>query len=99
MFPTREQKLLILKTFSCCRWYWNQALTDNIKYYEKNKKSKINTPASYKKEHKWLKEIDSVALCFTQMDLQSAFSGFLNNQAKDFLSIKAKNILKIAIKP
>ena len=50
-FPTEKQKQLIFKTFGCCRWYWNQALSDNIKYYEKNKKSKINTPAFYKKEY------------------------------------------------
>lgn len=97
-FPTREQKLLILKTFSCCRWYWNQALTDNIKYYEKNKKSKINTPASYKKEHKWLKEIDSVALCFTQMDLQSAFSGFFKQPSKGFPKYKSKKYPKNSYK-
>ena len=50
-----------MKTFGCCRWYWNQALHDNIEYYEKNKKGKINTPAYYKKEFTWLKEIDSMA--------------------------------------
>ena len=76
MYPTKEQKQLILKTFGCCRWYWNQALHDNIEYYKENKKSKINTPATYKKDNEWLKEVDSMALCNTQMNLQSAFSKF-----------------------
>ena len=35
IFPTEEQKVLIAKTFGCCRWYWNQALHDNIEYYKK----------------------------------------------------------------
>ena len=39
-YPTEEQKVLIRKTFGCCRWYWNQALSDNIKYYEEHKKKK-----------------------------------------------------------
>lgn len=89
-FPTEEQKQLILKTFGCCRWYWNQALSDNIKYYEENKKSKINTPASYKKEYEWLKEVDAQALCFTQMNLQSAFSWFFKQQSKGFPKFKSK---------
>ena len=29
-FPTEEQKELIIKTFGCCRWYWNQALKEII---------------------------------------------------------------------
>lgn len=89
-FPTEEQKQLIFKTFGCCRWYWNQALSDNIKYYQENKKSKINTPASYKKYHEWLKEVDAQALCFTQMDLQSAFSGFFKQPNKGFPKYKSK---------
>ena len=42
-YPNEEQKELILKTFGCCRWYWNQALSDNINYYKDNKKSKIKS--------------------------------------------------------
>lgn len=97
-FPTEEQKQLILKTFGCCRWYWNQALSDNIKYYEENKKGKINTPAFYKKEHEWLKEVDAVALCFTQMDLQSAFSGFFKQPNKGFPKYKSKKFPKNSYK-
>ena len=93
-FPTEEQKSLIVKTFGCCRWYWNQALADNIKYYEENKKSKINTPAFYKKEYGWLKEVDGQALCFTQMDLQSAFSGFFKQPNKGFPKFKSKKCPK-----
>lgn len=89
-FPNEEQKALIIKTFGCCRWYWNQALVDNIKFYEANKVSKINTPAFYKQEHSWLKEIDSMALCFTQQNLQSAFSKFFKEKNVGYPKYKSK---------
>ena len=97
-YPTKEQKELILKTFGCCRWYWNQALADNIKHYKENKKSKINTPAFYKKEFEWLKEIDGQALCFTQIDLQAAFTGFFKQQNKGFPKFKSKKYSKNSYK-
>ena len=64
----------------------------------KNKKSKINTPASYKKEYEWLKEVDGQALCFTQMDLQSAFSGFFKQPNKGFPKYKSKKYPKNSYK-
>lgn len=97
-FPTEEQKQLIVKTFGCCRWYWNQALSDNIKYYEENKKGKLNTPAFYKKEFEWLKEVDGQALCFTQMDLQSAFTNFFKQPSKGFPKFKSKKFPKNSYK-
>ena len=90
IFPTNEQKILIAKTFGCCRWYWNQALHDNIEYYKENGKGKITTPAKYKAENEWLKEIDAVALCCTQMDLQSAFSKFFKEPNVGFPKYKSK---------
>lgn len=97
-YPTEAQRELILKTFGCCRWYWNQALNDNINYYKENKKGKIITPAQYKKEHSWLKEVDSMALCFTQMDLQSAFKGFFKQPNKGFPKFKSKKCPKNSYK-
>lgn len=90
MFPTDEQKILIQKTFGCCRWYWNQALHDNIECYKENGKGKINTPATYKQEYTWLKEVDSMALCNVQMDLQSAFSKFFSQKEVGYPKYKSK---------
>lgn len=90
IFPTEEQKVLIAKTFGCCRWYWNQALHDNIEYYQENGKGKIITPAKYKAENEWLKEVDSMALCNTQIDLQSAFSKFFSQPKAGFPKYKSK---------
>ena len=90
IFPTEEQKVLIAKTFGCCRWYWNQALHDNIEYYKENGEGKITTPAKYKAENEWLKEIDAVALCCTQIDLYSAFSKFFKEPNVGFPKYKSK---------
>ena len=90
IFPTEEQKVLIAKTFGCCRWYWNQVLHDNIEYYKENGRGKITTPAKYKIENAWLKEVDSMALCNTQMDLQSAFSKFFAQPNVGFPKYKSK---------
>ena len=82
MFPTDEQKILIQKTFGCCRWYWNQALHDNIECYKENGKGKINTPATYKQEYTWLKEVDSTSLQATIDDLDSAYHNFFREIKK-----------------
>ncbi len=80
-FPTEEQRQLILKTFGCCRWYWNQALSDNIKYYEENKKSKINTPASYKKEYDNREQRVAELLSYadTLVDMEKEFEKYNEN--------------------
>ena len=98
IFPTEEQKVLIAKTFGCCRWYWNQALHDNIEYYKENGRGKITTPAKYKTENAWLKEVDSMALCNTQMDLQSAFSKFFAQPNVGFPKYKSKKRSKNSYK-
>lgn len=91
LYPNKSQKELIEKTFGCCRFYYNQALADNISYYKENNKSKINTPAIYKKQYEFLKEVDAQALCNTQMHLQSAFSKFFKEKNIGFPKFKSKH--------
>ena len=35
--PTKEQKILIWKTFGCCRFVWNHLLDERIGYEKVNK--------------------------------------------------------------
>ena len=79
MYPTQGQKILIAKTFGCCRFYWNQALNDNEIAFRETGKGKINTPASYKKEFEWLKEVDSMALTNEHMTLKQSYINFFKN--------------------
>lgn len=69
IYPTSEQQILLAKTFGCVRFIYNRMLSDKIKYYKETKKKLNNTPAGYKKEFEWLKEVDSLALANAQMNL------------------------------
>ena len=90
IYPTSEQELYLAKTFGCARFVYNQMLGDAIKYYEETGKSKINTPASYKKEFEWLKEVDSLALANAQMNLKKAYSNFFRDKSVGFPKFKSK---------
>ena len=77
--PSLEQKIFFEKTFGCARFIWNQMLADRITHYEKTKISLKNTPAQYKKEFPWLKEVDSLALANVQINLNAAYKSFFQS--------------------
>ncbi len=71
--PTIEQKVLIWKTFGCCRFVWNHLLDERISYEKMNKGKLLNTtPAHLKKDNPFLCEVDSMALINTQLNLNQA---------------------------
>ena len=80
IYPTEEQKILLGKTFGCCRFLYNQMLDDKIREYEKTKKMLKNTPAMYKREYPFLKEVDSLALANVQLHLEKAYKNFSGSQ-------------------
>ena len=65
-------------------------LADKMEHYKKEKKMLRNTPASYKKEYPWLKEVDSLALANVQMHLESAFRKFFREPSAGFPRFKSK---------
>ena len=65
-------------------------LADKMEHYKKEKKMLRNTPASYKKEYPWLKEVDSLALANVQMHLESAFRKFFREPSVGFPRFKSK---------
>lgn len=48
-YPTPEQAELMEKTFGCCRYLWNQMLSDVQEFYAATDIHYIPTPARYKK--------------------------------------------------
>ena len=66
-------------------------LTDKIRHYQEEKKMLKNTPAGYKKEYPWLKEVDSLALANVQLN-QGLSGNFSGNREWDFRIINQKNI-------
>jgi len=90
IMPNSEQQIMFAKTFGCVRFVYNRMLADKIKYYEETKQKLNNTPAQYKKEFEWLKEVDSLALSNAQMNLQSAYNNFFKNPKTGFPKFKSK---------
>lgn len=90
IYPNAEQKVMFAKTFGCVRFIYNKMLADKIEYYKETKKKLNNTPAQYKAEFEWLKEVDSLALANAQMNLQSAYNNFFKRQDIAFPKFKSK---------
>ncbi len=91
IYPTEKQKILLAKTFGCCRFLYNQMLNDKIQEYEKTKKMIKNTPAMYKKEYPFLKEVDSLALSNVQLHLEKAYQNFFRDPKIGFPKFKSKH--------
>lgn len=66
-------------------------LDDKIKEYEVTKKMKKTTPAAYKKEYPWLKEVDSLALANVQLHLEKAYKNFFTNPSVGFPKFKSRH--------
>ena len=73
IYPTTEQEKLFAKTFGCCRKVYNLMLADKIDSYKMTGKFEKVTPAKYKTEYPYLKEVDSLALANVQLNLEAAF--------------------------
>ena len=89
LYPTEEQTHLMHKTFGCVRFVYNKMLAERKETYEKFKddkealkKQKFPTPAKYKGEFPFLKEVDSLALANAQMNLQTAYKNFFEGNAE-----------------
>jgi len=70
-------------------------LTERIKSYEENKDLDIRaikypTPAQYKTEFEWLKEVDSLALANAQLNLDKAYKNFFRDKSVGFPKFKKK---------
>lgn len=95
IYPSREQKLFFAKTFGCVRFVYNKMLADRIKSYkesqeQEDKSIKHPTPAQYKNEFSFLKEVDSLALANAQMNLNKAYANFFRDKSIGFPKFKNK---------
>ena len=65
-------------------------LAEKKEYYAKTGKVLKVTPAKYKAEFPWLKEVDSLALCNAQLHLQTAYRNFFRDSSVGFPKFKSK---------
>ena len=91
LYPNDEQQIFFAKSFGCTRFIWNKMLADKAEYYQEHKVELKNTPAQYKKEFEWLKEVDSLALANVQQNLRAAYNTFFK-QGAGFPKFKKKGI-------
>ena len=87
IYPNKQQKILIAKTFGCCRLIYNKGLVLRKNTYENEGKSigykETNAMlTSLKKEDdfSFLKEVDSIALQQSLRDLDKAYKNFFRNK-------------------
>lgn len=90
IYPNKEQRIMFAKTFGCVRFIYNLMLAEKIKYYQQTGKSLSVTPARYKKQYEWLKEVDSLALANAQLNLQTAYKNFFRKKRAGFPKFKSK---------
>ena len=87
IYPNREQRIQIAKTFGCCRFVYNQTLAYRKEVYEKEKKSVSKTDCNnycnrqLKKEYEWLKEVDKFALTNAIYNMDTAYRKFFKEHA------------------
>ena len=74
--PNQEQRVLINKTLGCVRFLYNHMLNEKQVKYKSKDKSKNKTEKEYKIDFNWLKEVDSIALQQTRIDLKTAYDNF-----------------------
>ena len=83
LYPTTEQAVMFAKTFGCCRKVYNLMLNDKIESHKVTGKFVSVTPAKYKNDYPFLKEVDSLALANVQLNLQSAFRSCFDKSRKN----------------
>lgn len=90
IYPNKNQKVLLAKTFGCCRFVYNYMLDLKIKAYKEGGKLStydlVKKITDLKKEYVWLKEPANICLQKAVFNLSKAFDNFfreINRGNKD----------------
>ena len=87
IYPNKEQKIQIAKTFGCCRFVYNQTLAYRKEKYGNSKESVTKTGCNnycnreLKKKYEWLKEADKFALTNAIYNMDAAYQKFFKEHA------------------
>ncbi|TCZ80208.1 transposase [Paenibacillus albiflavus] len=92
IYPNHEQQQYLAKVFGSVRFIYNKMLADKIEHYKQTETMLSNTPAQYKKEFLWLKEVDSLALANAQLNLDKAYKNFFRDKSVGFPKFKSKKL-------
>jgi putative transposase len=83
IYPNKEQRVLISKTFGCVRLYWN-TLVEAFNSYdsETNPTPTYFTPKTIKEKFEFIKEVSAGALNQKERDFKATKSQFFNKKRK-----------------
>ena len=100
IYPNEEQKIMLSKTFGCCRFVYNHYLHKRITSYNADKSSLNKTECNnhlnreLKAEKEWLCEVDKFALTNSVYNLDKAYQNFFrrvkNGENPGFPKFKSK---------
>lgn len=90
IYPNKKQEVLFARTFGCVRFIYNRMLEAKIDCYEETGQMLKVTPAQYKKEFEFLKEVDSLALANAQLHLETAYRNFFSEKQAGFPKYKSR---------
>jgi putative transposase len=101
IYPDEEQKIMLSKTFGCCRFVYNHYLGLRIEAYKNDQTSLSKIECNnhlnreLKQEKEWLREVDKFALTNSIYDLDAAYQNFFRRVQKGdtpgFPRFKAKH--------
>ena len=102
IYPNKNQREIIAKTFGCCRFIYNTYLAKRIEMYEKNKEKFsyvqcANDMKKLKSDLEWLKEVDSTALQSSLRDLDMAYQKLFKEHT-GYPKFKSKKTHKFSYK-
>lgn len=99
LYPNKEQKKQLDKTFGCCRFVHNYFLDQRMKLYQETGESisvyqQMKMLPALKEECPWLKEVDSQALQQVVLNLGKAYQNFFrrvrNGEKPGFPKFKSR---------
>ena len=93
IYPNKAQRELFAKRLIAFVLVYNRMLAEKKRIMRKTEKHLSLTPARYKSEFPWLKEVDSLALCNAQVHLQTAYKNFFRDALSWIPKFKSKRNL------
>jgi putative transposase len=103
LYPSVKQALLFDDTFGACRFVYNKVLESKIKNWidckhDKNllKNAKTISETTLKKEHEFLKQVDSIALQQSLRDMQKAFENYFRKKKQGKLCLDPRKKEKLS---
>ena len=94
LYPNKEQRVLLSKTFGCCRKVYNLALAESIESYKQNGKFEHSNYTAYREQFPFLGEVEAQALSQSLRNLNAAFRNRFSKTAKrqtSFPKFKSKH--------